>query len=987
MKRACSDPRDGLFRFVGAASLAWEVVTVGWKAPLVGRSEPMQTLLEALGRARTGQPQLVVVVGEPGVGKSRLVGEFAAGVDDTVRVLQSHCLELSGSELPMAPIQGLVHRACRRLGIDVVRRAAGPYLPILAVLEPALAVDADIASVGGPADQRALFASVLHLLEQLSGSGPLLLVVEDLHWADTLTVDVLRYLATSLEDTPVVVVATVRSGPVAEQLRSTLARLPQVTILRLRALSREDAARLAGELARHPRQGAVAARPLDVGRLVDRSGGNPLYLEELVDAAGSEELPDSLRGLLMVRLESLSDEPRRLVELVALADPPVRYEELAAASGWTDERLDAALGEAREGGVLSVTSTGRVALRHPLLGDAARSALALGRRAALHRSWATALPQGGTAAGPQAALAVAYHWAQAGAPDPALQAAWAGAQAAAALQAHETRAALLDRVSDLWPQAHTQGIPADLVDVLAEAARSHELAGTYDQAIARLEQALTLSEPSTDPGRTATLLVACGRVEWSWHDTSPEPSFRRALALLSATGHDDIRARVLAEWADYQTNVLQMAGLGELAGEAVRLARDCGDVATEAKALRCLAHVEWLASPAESAQWQRRAIRLADEAGDFDVMLSAMGNLANTRAWFLGERSEALTELREFWQVARRRGMHAHIQAAGLLVVTGQLQRDAGDLDGAKESALRAERMLGEHGYTNFCRAIRADVALIRGDVQAASRAAARDGPVPARVPRHRRPRRPCLADVARRRTHSGSGSSAARPAPCPGRRQRLGCDRSQQSRAPPGSLPSAEPTRAGRRFESDAGAVDAIRDIYRRAVPHDPSVAALNATLAPLDAAEPAHHWRTAVGAYDQNPGLTGLYWHIDHLMRLAETTANRAEARDALSVADNLAHKLGSQPQTKEIASLRMRLAGQPGPAGLTPREMEILELVARGLTNSQIAEQLFITRSTAGVHISNILTKTDTHDRHQAVRWARDHGLVLSGEPEHA
>jgi len=946
----------------------------------------MQTLREALGRARTGLPHLVVVVGEPGVGKSRLVGEFAADVDDAVRVLQSHCLELSGPEMPLAPIQGLVHRACRRLGVDAVRRAAGPYLPMLAVLEPALAAEAAVADVQGVPDQRALFAAVGHLLEQLSGSGPVLVVVEDLHWADGLTVDALRYLALSLEDAPVVVVATVRSGPVADHLRSTLARLPQVSVVGLRELSREDAERLAGELARHLPQAVSAGRPLDVASVVDRSGGNPLYLEELITVAGSEELPDSLRGLLLARLESLSDRPRRLVELVALGDPPVRYEELVAATGWTDEHLDAALGQARAAGVLSVASTGRVAPRHPLLGEAARSALAPGRRAALHRSWASALDQAGTATGPQTALAVAYHWAQAGAADPALQAAWAGAQAAAALQAHETRAALLDRVSGLWSLAHTQGIPTDLVDVLAEAARSHELAGSYDEAVARLEQALTLIDTAEDAGRAAMLLVARGRVEWSWRDTSPEPSFRHALALLPATGHDDMRARVLAEWADYKTNVLQMDGLGDLANEAVQLAQDCGDVATEAKALRCLAHVEWLTNPAEAEQRQRRAIMLAEQVGDFDVMLSAMGNLANTRAWFLGERTEALTELQEFWQVAQRRGMHAHIQAAGLLIVTGQLQRDAGDLEGADESALRAERMLGEHGYTNFCRAIRADVALVRDDVQAA---------------------RDLLDDMVRSPhgyldiagldvrawlTWLDDGPTAAAEVLLPGLLRALdGGNDLAVIGLSNHVLPLARYLRLSQPvMNADstlARAVDAIRGIYRRDVPHDPTAAALSATLAALDAADPADHWRTAVAAYDQNPGLTGLYWHIDHLLRLAETTANTAEARDSLSVADHLARKLGSQPQTTEIANLRRRLERQPGPAGLTPREMEILELVSQGLTNSQIAAQLFITRSTAGVHISNILTKTDTHDRHQAAHWARDHGLLLSSEPRQA
>ncbi len=962
------------------------MVTVEWKAPLIGRGEPLRTLRQALGRARTGLPQLVVVAGEPGLGKSRLVGEFAAGADDAVRVLQSHCLELSGSVLPLAPIQGLVHRACRRLGVDVVRQAAGPYLPMLAVLEPALSAGGEATNTSGVADQRALFAGVRHLLEQLSDAGPLLVVVEDLHWADESTVDVLTYLATSLEDAAVLLVTTVRSGPPADRLRSALARSADATFISLHELSPEDATRLAGELGGHAPQDLAAASPLDIGRLVERSGGNPLYLEELVEAIDSEDLPDSLRALLLARLDSLGDDARRLVDLVALGDPPVRHEDLVSSTGWAEAQVDTAIAHARAGGVMSQSSVGHVTLRHPLLGDAARSALPPGLRRALHRSWAAALNQRRTATEPQAALAVAYHWAQAAEPDHALQVAWAGAQASTALQTPATRAALLDRVSDVWSQADTTGIPSDLVDVLVESARSHELASAYDHAVARLERALTLVDAAKDPGRAAMLLVARGRVEWSWRDTSPEPSFRRALALLPATRHDDMRARVLAEWADYQTNVLQMDGLSELADEAVRLANASGDAAIEGKALRCLAHVEWLADPAKAAERQRRAIALAAQAGDYDVMLSAMGNLANTRAWFLGERDEALIELQEFWQIARRVGMHAHIQAAGLLIVTGQLQRDAGDLDGANSSAMRAQRMLGEHGYSNFCRAIRADVALIRGDIDGAR--GLLDDMV--RSPHD-------YLDIAGLDSRAwlawhDQGPAAAGDVLLPGL---LSAIRGGNDLALIGLTDHVLPLARYLRLSQPvpdvdsplAWALDAIRRRYREVVPHDPIVAALTATLAPLDSADPASGWRAAVRAYEQHPGLTGLYWHIDHLIRLAETTASRAEAHDALGVANRLAGQLGSQPQQDEIAGLRGRLARQPGPAGLTPREIEILELVAQGLTNSQIAEHLFITRSTAGVHISHILTKTDTHDRHDAVRWAREHGLVLSGEARRA
>jgi len=954
------------------------VVTIGPKAPLVGRAAQMQTLREALGRARAGRPQLLVVVGEPGVGKSRLLSDLAEGVDEAVQVLVSHCLQLSGSVLPLAPIQGLVHRAYRRLGADMVRRAAGPYLPVLAVLEPALAAaDAAGTTAGGVADQRQLFAAVRHLLEQLSEAGPLLVVVEDLHWADAATVDLLRYLTLSLENAPVLLTATVRAGPTAEQLLATVGRPASVTTVELGELSPEETARLAEELARHLPASGEEQRRLDVDRLVELSGGNPLYLEELVSARGSEGLPDSLRGLLLTRLESLPADARELVELVAIGDPPMRYEDLLSATGWPEDRLDSVLGQARANGVLTLTSTGRVAWRHPLLGDAARDALAPGKQRALHRSWATALSHD-TLAGPQTALAIAHHWAQADEADQAIGAAWTGARAATALQDHATRAALLDRVIDFWSHADTSEIPADLVDVLSEAARSHELAGEYEPGLARLDQAAELLDPASDPGRAASMLVSRGRVEWSWHDTSPEPSLQRALDLLPDIGHDDVRARVLADWVDYRASVSQTAGIGEVAERAVRLSRAVGDAASEAKALRGLALARWLDVPAEAVALLRRAIALADQAGDYDVMLSAMGNLVFTRSEFVGQRERALDDAREFLATARQRGMDLHIGTGGLLIVAAQVQAVAGDLDAAQESARRAQTIVGEHGMANFCRSVCATIALIRGDVDTA-RAVLADV---ARSP-HGHLDAGC-ADAASWLAWLDDGPDSAADVVLPYLQQALdaGDDlivlvNSEQvlplARYVRLSRPIPDPQAEGTRT------LVALRDVYRRVVPHNAVVAVLDATLAPLDSADPAEHWRAAVSAYRQDPGLMTLYWHVDTLLRLAETTSDRAEALDALDSGERLARKLGSSAQLDEVTTLRQRLAGQPGPAGLTAREIEIVDLVAQGLTNSQIAATLFISRSTVGVHVSNILTKTGCADRHEAGGWAREHGLV--------
>jgi DNA-binding CsgD family transcriptional regulator/tetratricopeptide (TPR) repeat protein len=950
--------------------------------PLVGRVEHLDAVRRQLGQARAGEPRLVLVVGDPGVGKSRLVGEVSGEVDDRARVLVTHCLELSGAVVPLAPVQDLVHRAYRRLGVEEVARAAGPYLSALSVLEPALATTSDATAVTQVADQPQLFAAVRHLLEQLAEPGPLIVVVEDLHWADDATLDLLRYLMLSLPDAPVLVLATARSGPVADQMLSRLGRLPAVSSISLAALPPDEARRLAEVLIDQTSSAAPGESLLDVERLVERSGGNPLYLEELVAAADSDGLSASLRGLLLSRLESLPGDARRLVDLLSLGDPPVRFEDLIAATGWAEERLDTALGQARAGETLTLTPGGRVSMRHPLLGDAAREALEPGRRRALHRAWAVAASRSRAVRGPQAASAVAYHWDRAGEPGPALRAAWDGANAASGLQAHAIRAALLDRVSDLWAHADTRDMPADPVDVLTEAARAHELAGAYEQAAHRLDQAMDLLDPAQDLGRAACVLVARGRVEWAWHDTSPEPTFQRALDLLPEVGYDDVRARVLSQWVDQRANVGHMAGIRERAEQAARLARAVGDRAAEARALRCLAMARWLDEPAEAVGLLRRAITLAEQVGDYDVMLSAMGNLVFTRAEFLGEREQALVDVQEFLAIARKRGMDVHVGTGGLLIIAAQAQLDVGDLEAAQESAIRSMEVLGEHGYSNFARSVLADAALIRGDLDTA---------------------RTVLADVARSPhghletgAHDAAswlawlddGPTTAADMLLPYLCQAL--DAGDDTVVIVNSnhvLPLARYVRLSQPIpdpESEATrTLVLLRDVYRRVVPHNAVVAVLDATLATLESTDPADHWRAAVGAYRRDPGLMTLYWHIDTLLRLAETTPERAEALDAVDTAGRLANQLGSPAQLDEITTLRRHLAGQPGPAGLTPREAEVLGLVARGLTNSQIADRLFISRSTAGVHISSILTKTGTPNRHEAAQWAHDHGLVRAGD----
>ncbi len=934
----------------------------------------MGMLRAQLDSARTGWPGLVLVVGEPGVGKSRLASELIAAVDDSAQVLVTHCLELAGSAVDLAPVQGLVHRAYRRLGADVVREAAGAYLPMLAVLEPALA-NGGSAATTGLVDQRQLFAGVRHLLEQLADAEPLLVVVEDVHWADKATLDLLRYLAVTLDDAAVTVVATARAGyPTTAQLVTAASRLPHVTTMEVPELAPADAARLAEALAEGSSGSEHDGAPLDVTRVVEQSAGNPLYLEELVAAAGGQMLPDSLRGLLLERLDGLSQPARDLVDTVAVGDPPLRYDDVLAATGLSETQLDACLSEARARAVLVVTPGGRVALRHPLIGDAAREALDPGRRRSLHRAWASGLA-GTTSPSPQTALAVAYHWDQASEPGPALQAAWNGAQAAKRLDAPGTRAELLDRVVALWPVADVEGIPADLVGVLSQAAQSYELAGGYEQAAARLETALELTSVTEDPETVASLLISRGRLEFPWRDGDADPYFQRARDVLPDEGHDAIRGRLLGAWAESWNNIGRRDGLGEMAAEAVRLARASGNAADEATALRSLGGSLGSIRLQRKAEIFQTVIRLADDAGEYDAMMHTTAALVNT-TWVLGRPDQAMEVVRHYLGVARQRGMDRHLSVAGLLILGAVLSVDSGDLDAAVGMTHEAQEIVGDHGFINDCCMIRADVALIRGDVPSARTELA--SLVPSR---YADPETAAMVERAWL-VWLDDGPAAAADVLLPSLRQGLQPGHEGDLADPHDVYSFARYVRLSRpALDSDSeavGVLDSLRQFYRRMLPHYPVIGVLDATLARVDGVDPADAWRAAVaGMADTAP----VYWRVDTLIRLAEATPRRTEATDALDTAEELARRLGSRPQLDEINAVRGRVEKRPAPAGLTPREVEILLLVDQGLTNSQIAETLFISTSTAGVHISNILTKTQTHTRHDAARWARDAGLVVA------
>lgn len=948
----------------------------------VGRAGEIEVLRRELGRARSGDVRLVLVSGEPGIGKSRLVSQFAEEAARGAQVLLTHCLELSGQAVPLAPIQDLVHRAYRRLGTERLREVAGVYAADLALFEPALAteVPAPTQEPEGSASRRQLDA-VRHLLEQLSDSEPVLVVVEDLHWADPATVDMLRYLATSMEGACVLVVATLRDGTTTHRrLLAEAAGMPSATWIELGRLGPDETAMLADAVRpEHPdvRHGTTAAGDHSadqVAHAVRASHGNPLYLQELLSASDVGELPPSLRTLLLARLSTLSEAARDVVDLVSVGDPPLRYSDLLRAADLSEQALDAALADAEARAVLTTDQADHVSLRHPLLGDAARADMDIGRRRDRHRTWAAALST--RLVTPRTTLRITYHWQQADEPEQAVRTALDGARAAGAVCDYVTRAALLDRVCALWPDAGSATRGLDLVDVLQDAARAHELAGDYSAAAAALEHAIERSSGG-DPSRTASMLAARGRVAF-WQGDSMLPFMQGALDVLPPDSHSYVRAQVLAELCDALKEEGHYAAAEDAANEAVRLARDSGNEGAAALALVVLANVTQHDDPQRAVEAASDAIELADRAGAGDVMLQAMATRLLTRGALLGGGSEScLEEIEHDLSLTHARGLDHHRLGAWLRVIQAYTYLEMGDLDAALEAAERALPVLRLHGAQNHGRSIRATVHLIRGEPDAARAELA------CRVRSHYPHFDRAALDPQSWLVWLDDGPEAAADLLLP-----LLVDLATQRPTALVTVPEMlfSLTRylrlSGRADDPDDPGVvllDRARSFLRPIIAHDPLLDVIDATLAHVDHADPVPHWRAAAA---KGPSwAAGVYWHVETLIRLAAATDHRAEALEALDTAHTEARRLGSRAQLDEISAVRRRLDRRGGPAGLTAREVEVLELVANGLSNTEIGRRLHISRSTVGVHISNVLTKTGAPDRAQAAAWGRQTGLLVS------
>ncbi|MDQ3715518.1 MAG: AAA family ATPase, partial [Actinomycetota bacterium] len=378
--------------------------------PLLGRAREFEGLCAAVGSARAGEPSTLLLAGDAGVGKTRLLrelGDWAAGEDLTLLV--GHCVDLGELGLPYLPFTEILAALTRDPDPAVAEMmAAHPGVVSLFSGEsgrpraagPSGRTDPDLPDRVAPAGsgQRQLFEAIATLLFELAGLRPVLLVIEDLHWADQSTRDLLRFLISRLTDQPLMIIASYRTDDLHRRhpLRpwlAELARVESVDRLVLAPLEDPDVAALVRAV-RPDRLSEAVLR-----RIVDRAEGNPFYAEELAAAGGSGDfgfyagelsvgpgaggVPDGLSDILLARLEALPTDAQHVVRVAAIAGRSVAHEVLAAVAGLPSPALDAAIREAVNRYILVAEDDGKYQFRHALLRESAYGDLLPGERVRL----------------------------------------------------------------------------------------------------------------------------------------------------------------------------------------------------------------------------------------------------------------------------------------------------------------------------------------------------------------------------------------------------------------------------------------------------------------------------------------------------------------------------------------------------------------------------------------------------------------------------
>lgn len=727
---------------------------------LVARGTELDRLRAALDRARNGEPSGVLLSGEAGVGKSRLLEELSSpAVAGDALVLTGRCLDVGESGLPYLPfaealaavpepavrkrpaLGGLVPgtgaapapETRQETGFGAARRSGDAVSSAVTGAALADALPAGLRAIGVRPEpdltRLRLFDAVHGLLGELAESRPVLLALEDLHWADGSTRDLLRYLIARLRRQRLLVVATYRSDDLHRRhpLRPLLAelfRLPAVERLDLRPFSPDDARRFAAALA-----GGGVPEPV-VAEVARRSEGNAFFAEELVAAyhewdedtgrasAGPWTMPSALADVLLSRIERLSPDAQQVARAASVAGRRVRYSRLSAAAGLPEPELEAALRELVQHNVLVASGGDQMyAYRHALSAEAVYGELLAGERIRLHAAYARALEAERDR--PGAAAELAHHALRSNDLPRALRASVRAAAEAEAASAPAEALRHLEQAIELWeavPEEERPGAgetapgrPADdglqagagvpgtgLPALLGRARGAAGSAGDPERALAYSRAVVRLADEQGD-----RYLAAEARQDLAARLNAIDGLEREAvdvieqgLRLIREHEPTPVAARLLTLRAAVQRWMGDVSGARESVNEAIRIARIVEAAAPEADALITLAVLDENAGRPEEAYRNLMLARDRAVAADAPaVELRALLNLGISRS-DQGRLAEAREHFAEGVRRAGETGLALTLLGLNLRIHAATSAYTDGDWDADPEAEALPDEVL-----------------------------------------------------------------------------------------------------------------------------------------------------------------------------------------------------------------------------------------------------------------------------------------------------
>ena len=642
-------------------------------------------------------------------------------------MLLGQCLELAGAQIPYAPLVAALRPLARGMGADAAAELPEGARNALAELLPELGGVGTRADEEPSARQGRLFEAMLALLERLGRSGPVLLALEDIHWADGATRDFITFLVRSAREEPLCLVVTYRSDELHRRhpLRPLLAELERAAGVERIALERFDHDELAAQLEGILHEPAPAEL---AERLYGRSQGNPLFTEELLANAEDGDswlLPETLRDALLARVERLSAATQAVVRATAVLDRPITHGLLEAIAGVSSAEVMEGAREAVAHQVLVTSADGTYGFRHALVGEAVHGDLLPGEDTALHARIAAALKERPELLGdvPEATVAaeLACHLQAAHDLSGALGANVRAGLAAKRVYAYQEAGRQFERALELWarvPDAEERA-GMDRTEVLRHAATCAIARGEASRGVALIREALASLDEQAEPVRAAALYLRLGaylRQGGAGRDSLP--AFDRAIALLPPDAVAEraraleSRARVEMLMGDYEQTLATVT-------QAIAGARAAGAELTEVRALNTLGFTRALLGEEEEGIATLResydrggALASPADQGRAAVNLSELLDLT-------GRTAEGLEVARAELVRARKRPERTafdaflSVQEAYLLSRLGRL---------AEAHAAMPARIPGEAiSYAGiFWSYMRARLALVTGDLDTA---------------------------------------------------------------------------------------------------------------------------------------------------------------------------------------------------------------------------------------------------------------------------